>query len=218
MKKLTFQLVTIFFTLVFSVSIFAANDLNSLLNATTTMQANFAQTVYDSHGKMIQQSTGMMALERPGKFRWDVKKPIPQLVIANGTKLWVYDPDLEQVTIRTVQQGAGDAPALLLSNNTAALLANYNVKLLPQGGSADQVFTLTPKNSGGMFESVNLGFANNQIVSMQMVDGLGHKTNIQFNQIKVNGAVSSALFTFNPPNNVDVIDDTHSKKSKSKHK
>src|SRR5438105_3435289 len=74
-------------------------NLANLLDAVKSMQANFTQTVYDNHGKSVQTSYGRMAIERPGKFRWEVTKPIPQLIIANESRLWIYDPDLQQVTI-----------------------------------------------------------------------------------------------------------------------
>src|SRR5579862_4041780 len=78
----------------------AADELSKQLDAVHSMRASFVQTVYDNKNKPIQQSYGRMALLRPGKFRWEVDKPIPQVIIANQTRLWIYDPDLEQVTIR----------------------------------------------------------------------------------------------------------------------
>jgi outer membrane lipoprotein carrier protein len=85
-----------------------STDLSTLLNSLHSMRSDFTQTVYDNHGKAIQKSYGQMALQRPGKFRWEIKKPIPQVIVANDTRLWVYDPDLEQVTIRALHQAAGD--------------------------------------------------------------------------------------------------------------
>src|SRR5437016_1696485 len=126
------KLILKFFTyllLLLTCNVFAAStsDLSNVLNSIRTMKANFIQTVYDNRGKAIQQSKGQMALARPGKFRWDVKKPIPQLIIANNTKLWIYDPDLQQVTIKSLQHVTGETPALLLSHENNVLENDYKV-------------------------------------------------------------------------------------------
>lgn len=104
-----------------------ADALSAMLNNVHAMRADFVQTIYDNRNKAIQQSSGHMALSRPGKFRWEVVKPIPQLIIANGSRLWVYDKDLEQVTIRVLQEGAGDAPALLLSHVNTQIGKDFTV-------------------------------------------------------------------------------------------
>src|SRR6516162_4318453 len=106
----------IFFLLVLVTTVNADSgsaDLSNQLNAIKTLRANFAQTVYDNKGKAVQRSYGHIALQRPGKFRWEVIKPIPQLIIANSQRLWIYDPDLQQVMIRSLHVAAGETPALL---------------------------------------------------------------------------------------------------------
>lgn len=194
--------------LLFSLGAYAtpSEDLKALLNNVKTMQASFNQTIYDNYGKAIQSSQGSMSMERPGKFRWEVKKPIPQVIIANQNKLWIYDPDLEQVTIRKLERATGDAPALLLSHVDAELDKNYAVKADPSKGT--QWFVLIPKNKDSMFEQIKLGFDKQQIQEMQLKDHLDHSTNIKFTNIKTNIAVSAALFNFKPPKNTDVIDET----------
>ena len=182
-------------------------ELKNLLNNVKTMQASFTQIIYDNHGKAVQNSSGNMSMERPGKFRWDVKKPIPQLIIANQNKLWIYDPDLEQVTIRKLEKATGDAPALLLSHVDAELDKNYEVKAEPAKNGM-QWFMLLPRNKEGMFEQIRLGFDKQQIQQMQLKDHLDHSTNIKFSNIKTNAALDTALFTFKTPKNTDVIDET----------
>jgi len=185
-----------------------ATDLASLLNAVHTMKADFIQKVYDNHGKVIQTSQGKMALDRPGKFRWQVTKPIPQLIIANQTRLWIYDSDLEQVTIRPLTQAAGDTPALLLSHVGTSLETDYAVKPLDKTGSSLTWFQLTPKNTENMFASVQMGFKQNEISEMRLEDHLGHITAITFTQTQTNVALPGAQFTFKAPAGVDVIDET----------
>jgi len=183
-----------------------SEDLKQLLNDVKTMQATFTQTIYDNHGKAVQTSSGDMSMERPGKFRWQVKKPIPQLIIANQQKLWIYDPDLEQVTIRKLEKATGDTPALLLSHVDSGLDKSYDVKALNAQGM--QWFVLIPKNKEGMFEQIRLAFLNKQIQQMQLQDHLDHSTQIKFTNIKTNTGIADSLFNFKAPKNTDIIDET----------
>ncbi len=177
------------------------------LNAIHTYQANFSQVIYDNHNKALQSSQGKMALQRPGKFRWEITQPIPQLIIANGAKLWIYDADLQQVTIRAFTESAGDAPALFLSHPNADIEKNFIVKVLPNKAGV-QWYSLTPKSGENNFSNIEMGFANNEIQAMNLKDQMGHITKIQFNHINLNTDLSAALFTFKVPANVDVIDET----------
>lgn len=181
-------------------------SLTNLLATMQSMQADIVQTIYDNHGKAIQKTTGTIALQRPGKFRWEVKKPIPQLIIANQNKIWIYDADLEQVTIRALDQEAGETPALLLSSNDDAIAKNFNVT--ENDNASEQTFTLLPKKKDSIFESVQMKFTNGQLQSMQLKDSLGHVTMIAFKNAKINTTLSPKLFIFTPPANVDVIDET----------
>ena len=183
------------------------SDVTELLNQTSTMQANFKQVTYDNHQKAIQTSTGKMALSRPGKFRWEVLKPVPQLIIANQSKLWIYDPDLQQVTIRALQQAAGESPALLLSHVDNTLENDYTVTELPQNAGL-RWFSLKAKQKDNMFGDVELGFNNANLTEMRLQDNLGHKTTVDFKQISANANLPAHLFTFKTPVGVDVIDET----------
>lgn len=186
-------------------------DLENLLNALHTLRANIVQVVYDERGKVVQTSYGQMALERPGKFRWEIKKPIPQLIIANGTRLWIYDPDLQQVTIRALHLAVGDAPALLLSHKETDLNTDFTVKELPKNEPTWQWFELIPKKADSMFASIEMGFMNGHIQEMGLKDHLGHRTKIEFKNPQINITLSASLFTFTPPKNADVIDETRQK-------
>lgn len=183
-------------------------DLVHLLDSIHSMQADFIQTVYDNRGKTIQHAYGTMALQRPGKFRWQVKKPVPQLIIANDSRLWVYDPDLEQVTVRSLKQSADEAPALLLSHVDTTIDKDYVVKSLQKNTPHWQWFDLHPRSADNMFASIQLGFINGQIQEMILKDHLGHTTRVQFENIKLNNPISSKAFVFKAASNVDVIDET----------
>lgn len=211
MKKVGLGLVLISFLAAFN-PVFASratDQLLPLLNGVTSMKADFTQTIFDNHNQPVQQSFGTLALSRPGKFRWDVKKPMPQLIIANQSRLWIYDPDLEQVTIRTFKAAANDTPALLLSHPDATLDQDYVVKVIQRKPSTLQWFSLKSRHSDNLFEEVQLGFAASQINQMRLVDHLGHTTQIEFTHIQTNLSLSPALFVFKAPNpQVDVIDET----------
>jgi outer membrane lipoprotein carrier protein len=195
------------FTPVFASS--AADQLLPLLNNVSSMKADFTQTIFDNHDRAVQKSVGTLALSRPGKFRWDVKKPMPQLIIANQSRLWIYDPDLEQVTIRSFKAASSDTPALLLSHPDAKLNQDYVVTTIQRKPASLQWFSLKPRNPDNLFEEVQLGFKAAQISEMRLVDHLGHTTQIEFTNIQTNPSLSPALFVFKAPNSqVDVIDET----------
>lgn len=205
MKYLRLSLIGIFIALVtsFAYAGSAPAELASLLNGVRTMKADFDQTIYDNHGKAIQHANGHMALERPGKFRWEISHPIPQLVIANQTRLWIYDPDLAQVTERSFKHTTGETPALLLSHTDAVLDKEFDIKELK---NAEKVrwFNLVPHN-GDNFAAIQLAFMNRQIYEMRLQDHLGHTTHIRFKNTKINMPISSATFVFKAPAKVDVI-------------
>jgi outer membrane lipoprotein carrier protein len=173
-----------------------------------TMQAQFNQTIYDNHNKPGKTAHGKMALARPGKFRWEVTAPMPQLIIANGQKLWIYDPDLQQVTIRHLASEAGEAPALLLTNVDDALNKDFVVEEIKKNGDTTQWFSLKPKRADSLFARTEMGFLNGKITQMILQDHLGHTTKIQFQSVQTNINLPEKLFTFKAPANVDVIDET----------
>ena len=185
----------------------AADDLAKRLNAVSSMQAQFVQTVKDNRGKLIQRSSGQMAILRPGKFRWDMKKPVPQLIIANNERLYIYDPDLLQVTIRPFKATEGEAPALLLSRHMTDLDKDFTIKILPAAAGLSW-YELLSKQKDGTFANIQIGFKNNEIREMHLEDSLGQKTHIQFQRVKTNINLPASLFVYQRSAGVDVIDET----------
>lgn len=186
----------------------AAKDLSVLLTNLNAVKADFTQIITDKNAKQIQQSVGQMSMQRPGKFRWDVKKPSKQLVVTNGKKIWIYDPDLEQVTIRALTKEVGESPAMLLTNPSTTIEKDYQVESMKASAKDLQWFSLVPKNQNSMFAKIKLGFNKNQIREMELQDHIGHTTSIAFYNISMNPALSDTLFSFKPPSHVDVIDET----------
>jgi outer membrane lipoprotein carrier protein len=192
----------------------ASQDLTKLLQGLHTMQAAFVETVTDqSSAKTLQQTQGYMALQRPGKFRWEVTKPNPQIIIANGKRLWIYDVDLQQVTIRAFNKAAGQTPALLLTDSNPTLTNDFNVSNVPNPMQIAnyRIFMLTPKNPDETFDKIKLSFINNYIHEMQLEDKLGHVTRIAFKEVHVDEPIPASSFIIKPAANVDVIDETQNK-------
>jgi|HubBroStandDraft_4_1064222.scaffolds.fasta_scaffold456562_2 outer membrane lipoprotein carrier protein len=186
----------------------AAKDLSVLLTNLNAVKADFTQIITDKNAKQIQQSVGQMYMQRPGKFRWDVKKPAKQLVVTNGKKIWIYDPDLEQVTIRALTKEVGESPAMLLTNPNTTIEKDYQVENIKASAKDLQWFSLVPRNQNSMFAKIKLGFNKNQIREMELQDHIGHTTSIAFYNISMNPVLSDTLFSFKPPAHVDVIDET----------
>ncbi|HEX2548926.1 MAG TPA: outer membrane lipoprotein chaperone LolA, partial [Gammaproteobacteria bacterium] len=171
---------------------------------------SFNQVITNKKAKELQRSSGQMSLQRPGKFRWEIKKPNKQIVVTNGKKLWIYDPDLDQVTIRLLTKEVGDSPAMLLSNNLG-IDKVYTVTTTTDANATLKWFLLKPKNPNNNFAAIKLGFQNNEIHEMILEDQMGQLTNIEFYNIKTNPMLASSLFDFRLPKNVDVIDETKPK-------
>ncbi|MDH5436634.1 MAG: outer membrane lipoprotein chaperone LolA [Gammaproteobacteria bacterium] len=182
-----------------------AGRLNQLLSGITTLEATFKQVLLDEDAKPIQKSSGIFQLQRPGKFRWDYTKPFEQLIVADGRKLWIYDADLEQVTVRKQDSALGNTPALLLTTDRA-VEKDFNVqsKGVQEGL---EWFELTPRDKESNFMKINLGFGQNKLQVMELIDGFGQTTRLDFDSIVINTHIATKQFEFKPPRGVDIIKD-----------
>ncbi len=173
----------------------AAADLEQRLAQIKTLDADFKQVIVDENDQVIQESTGHVVISRPGKFRWQVKTPMEQLIVTNGERLWIYDPDLEQVQIKSADS-VEQTPALLLSGHENALLQQYQVSYSKQG---DQMhYQLIPDEDDSNFSRITLSFQGAALTGMELIDKLGQKTLIHFDHIRVNQAVKAGQFNFKP--------------------
>lgn len=182
-----------------------AEQLTSLLGNLKSMQATFNQTIYDGNGGVMQHSAGSMALERPGRFRWEIKTPNEQVIIADGEEIWNYDPGLQQAVEQPMGNSLGDTPAFLLTGSTDSIAKSFNIAQIPQHKAGQTAFKLTPKDQGALFQWVQLVFSNNQLTEMELQDNLGQQTMINFTDVKFNPSLNPTLFQFTPPKGVDVI-------------
>lgn len=181
----------------------AAARLNELLSKARTITADFSQMTLSSNGANMQDTTGTMVVKRPGMFRWHTNPPLEQELVSNGETIWLYDPDLMQVTVQKMDQRLTHTPALLLSGDVSTLQENFTIALTEGGNVLD--FVLTPKANDSMFDSLRLSFRDGIINDMQMSDPVGQRTNILFQNVQLNPDVDTDLFTFDIPDGVDVI-------------
>ena len=183
----------------------AANKLSELLSHTQTISGTFSQLTLDSTGTQLQEASGQMVLQRPGLFRWHTDPPLEQLLISNGEKVWLYDPDLLQVTVQKMDQRLTHTPALLLSGDVSKISENFSITYKEGGPVID--FILTPTAKDTLFDTLRLSFRNGVINDMQLLDAVGQRTNILFMGVKVNEPVDASQFVFDAPAGVDVIAD-----------
>ncbi len=176
------------------------------MGGTQSARAVFEQKVFDRSGKLIQESRGTLAFSRPGKFRWSYEKPFAQLIVGDGTRVWVYDPDLQQVTVKRIDQVMTSTPAALLAGNNEALRAF----VLTDHGTRDGLewIEAVPKDKEGGFERVRLGFGFSSLEVMELADSFGQKTILRLSAFERNPGLEPSLFRFVPPKGTDVIGDT----------
>jgi len=184
----------------------AVNDLNEMLSGMETLQGEFEQVVRDAEGEVIETSSGTFALKRPGLFRWEVEEPFPQLIVSDQEKLWIYDPDLEQVQVSPFDERLQRTPALLLSGDPAAIRDNFVVEKISAEGQG-QRFNLVPKGEENMFERMELVFDDQVVSHLTIYDSLGEETAIEFLNLTANRAIADSTFQFEPPPGVDVLVD-----------
>lgn len=185
-----------------------ANELKQYLTPVNTLKAHFSQTTTDAKGRKLQTTKGIMQIKRPELFRWQINDPFPQLLVSNGKKVWIYDQELQQVTIRPMDQQTNTVPAAILSGDIAHLAKNYTVKA--SGPTNSRTFVLAPKQKDSLFETLTLTFTRHHLSKMILSDSLGTKTTIHFSEVIENKFISDKQFVFTPPKNADVLDETRS--------
>lgn len=171
-------------------------DVNSL-------EGQFRQVLVDADGEPIAKSQGVFKSMRPGKFYWKTEQPGVQEVIGNGETLWVFDPDIDQVTVKS-QASQGVNPAQILSGDATVIRANFSVNHTIQGNRSR--FTLIPRDElQAVFQSLEFVFKNQKLVELQMYDKLDQVTAITFSKVQKNRKFDASDFEFVPPEGVDVI-------------
>ena len=170
--------------------------------ALDSVRAEFVQELLDPRTKTTQRASGTLSLKKPGKFRWDYAQPA-QVIVSDGERLWLYDPDLEQVTVRRVKDTLSQTPAMLLSGQ-ARVRDGFDVRAAPAAEGLEWV-RLIPKRADTDFRELRLGFAGDTLQRMEFEDKLNQRTRIELKRVQRNAQLDDALFRFVPPPGTDVI-------------
>ena len=180
-------------------------QLNRFLAETRTLSADFVQIAIDEMGLPGQRVSGTFLLAKPGKFRWDYLKPYTQEIVANGKKVWFYDADLEQVTVKKLNNAIGSTPALLLTGEVG-LDENFVIEDL--GEREGMRWTrLVPRSEDNSFKYISIGIQDNDLKGMELSDNFGQLTRISFSNLKINHPVESKRFDFVAPAGADVFEE-----------
>jgi len=173
------------------------------LDGIDTLRARFAQTIEDANGDAVQSSAGVLTIARPNRFRWDYTEPYEQLVLADGERLWLYDADLEQVTVRKLDESLASTPAMLLSGGGQVVDSFAAGEVTMQGERCS--IELLPVKKDTDFQSFTVVFEGEHLTSMTLRDALDQTTRIDFSAIERNPELDADVFAFTPPDGVDVI-------------
>lgn len=165
------------------------------------LSGSFSQTVTSK--KKTQTSSGTFKILRPGYFRWDYTKPYKQTIVGDSKTVWLYDPELKQVTKKSQAAALGDSPAAILSDRNA-LDSSYTLKEDGSDGGIDWV-RATPKSSNAGYQFIRLGFKGDALARMQLKDSFGNSTSVSFGGLNNNPNLSASSFKFTPPKGVDVL-------------
>lgn len=179
--------------------------LHAFITDTHTVQADFTQTVYDRHQHIQQQSSGTMAFSRPNKFRWVYQHPYAQIIVGDGKRIYLYDEDLSQITIKRMDKAIGSSPAALLAgDNTVEKYYHFS-----DMSSIDGItrLTATPIDPEGPYQHIEMDFHHNQLVRLIIQDNFGMTTDLSLSHLIRNPKLPISNFEFTPPVGIDVISD-----------
>lgn len=181
----------------------ASNDLTRFFDRVRSVSGSFEQVVTGDDNKLLERSDGSFWIARPGKFRWDYARPYNQEIVADGERVWVYDPELRQVTVRPLDTSIGNTPALLLAGQ-GRIQDHFIVRdLAARDGVA--WMELKPRSAEADYQAIRIGFRNGQLHALELAGGFGQTTRVTFRDTRENAAIGKERFAFRVPNGVDVI-------------
>lgn len=181
----------------------AVQSLRDFVRDVKTGQAEFTQTVTAPDGARRKSSSGRFEFARPDRFRFDYLKPYPQHIVADGKKVWVHDPDLNQVSVRLMEQALGSTPAALLAG--AALDGAFDLSAQPTRDGLEWV-SATPKAGGSGFQSMSVGFSGKALVAVEILDHFGQRSLLRFSAFQANPRLAPDRFRFTPPPGADLLE------------
>ena len=183
----------------------SVEQLKKSLTLTKTLECHFTQVLIDESGVVGEKSEGRFYLAKPGRFRWNYETPYQQEIISDGNKVWFYDADLEQVTVKRLGKAIGATPAMLLSGE---MDLNDNFIVEKEGEDEGlQWVKLRPKDADSTFKYILIGLDGDQVGGMELGDNFGQVTRIYFSEVKINGLIEEKQFRFIAPPGVDVFEE-----------
>jgi outer membrane lipoprotein carrier protein len=184
----------------------AIDSLRAFVQKAQTFKAVFSQTLLDKKLQVVQEASGVMMFERPGKFRWTYEKPYQQLIVGDGAKVWFYDQDLNQVTVRQLDLAIGSSPAALLAGSST-IERDFDLTEIEVDDEIEWL-EATPKAQESTFELIRMGFSQTgELREMVLRDNFGQFTLLVFTDLAANPVLAPDLFQFTPPEGADVISD-----------
>jgi outer membrane lipoprotein carrier protein len=175
----------------------------SYVQTTHSARADFEQQVFDGRRQLVQSATGQFSFERPGRFRWTYLTPTRQLIVGDGERVWIYDEDLAQVTVRRLARALGSTPAALLAGSADVVQAFEFTELGVRDGL--EWLEAKPRESEAGFERIRLGLSAVGVEAMELVDHFGQTTKLRFSNVERNPALDASRFRFTPPPGTDVL-------------
>ena len=181
----------------------ALDALRDFVRDARSGRATFTQTVVSPDGARRKVSSGTLEFQRPGRFRFQYLKPFEQLIVADGSRVWLYDPDLNQATSRPIAQALGSTPAAILAGGS--LEKDFELRAQPAQGGLEWVLA-TPRQADGAVQSVRVGFRGAELAAIELLDSFGQRSMLQLQDFKANVPVAPGAFRFTPPAGADVIE------------
>ncbi len=181
----------------------AVDALREFASDVKSGKANFTQTVTSPDGKRKKVSSGSFEFQRPNRFRFAYAKPFEQTIVADGSKVWIYDADLNQASSRKLSDALGATPAALLAGTN--LERDFTLKAASSEGGLDWVQAL-PKQAESTIQSLKLGFKGKELAAMEIVDGFGQRSRLDFSAVQANVSIAAERFQFKLPAGADLIE------------
>ena len=187
----------------------ASVALGERLAAIRQFEARFTQTVFGARGEVLQDANGRLAIERPQRFRWEVDAPYPQLIVTvsgpEGARIYIHDPDLEQVTIRGLEDSLTGTPAMILAGDPDQITTQFEVSR--QDADSGALFELRPRDERSLYGRLHLIFGAEHLERIEILDSFGQMTQVSFSDVTLNEPIDPARFSFDIPAGAEVIDD-----------
>jgi chaperone LolA len=183
----------------------ALERFRAFVRETQSARTEFEQKVFDRDKRLVQASSGTFAFQRPGRFRWQIRVPYEQLIVGDGTRVWIHDPDLNQVTVRSMGKALGSTPAALLAGDKEVERAFELSNVGPVAGL--EWLEARPRDRDSGFERIRLGMGRDGVEAMELYDHFGQTTLLQFSRFVRNPRLDPGDFRFTPPKGADVLGD-----------